>query len=172
MLGAQRIAHLFRRRQVGAAPEAVGHTGGDHQHVVRLGPLDAVGVEHPDLARVEVDAGEAAMHHPHVVEPPIAVVRDPVVARPVVGAGEPDPEFLAAHVRGLRRHADDVGVPGEMDRGEQAGVAETGDHHPRAAHRMTLAAVRDRVDANRGPGTPPSTSRSLPVTQDEAGDAR
>ena len=27
-------------------------------------------------------------------------------------------------------------------------------------------------DANRGPGTPPSTSRSLPVTQDEAPDAK
>jgi hypothetical protein len=135
MGGPERIAHLVGGRQLRATPKAVRHARGDHQDVVRLGLLHAFGVEHPDLARVEINAGQAAVQHPHAVEAPIAVVGDPIVERPLVRAGEPDTELLAAHMRRFGRHPDHVGVPGQVDRGEQTRIAESGDHHARAAHR-------------------------------------
>ena len=57
------------------------------------------------------------MHGAGPVEPAVAVEGDEVVAGPVVGAGQPEAELLAADQRGLGGDADDVGVAGEVDRG-------------------------------------------------------
>ena len=118
---------LGERLEVGAAPEAVGDAGRDHQGVVRLGGRGSIGETYVDRAGLQVEAGERAVDRADVVEAAVAVEADEVVALPVLGAGQPGAELLAADQRGLAGDADEVGVPGEMDRRQQAAVAEAGD---------------------------------------------
>ena len=82
----------------------------------------------------EVDSGQRALNDPYPVQPAESVEWDPVVTGPVLGARQPDAEFLAADQPGLDRDADDVGVTGEPDRGEDTDVPESRDHNAFAAH--------------------------------------
>ena len=128
--------------QARLAPEPVGDAGRDDQRVVRLGRGRAVCAGDGHRPVRQVDPGERAVDGPDGVEPPVPVERDPVVPGPVFGSADPPPEFLAAHQSRFGRYADDVGVLGEPDRGEQTAVAQSGDDYPPADHVVALRGGR------------------------------
>ena len=123
--------------QVRPAPEAVGDTGRDDQHVVRLGAGAAVREPHADHAVGERELGERAVDRAYAVQLAVAVEPDVVLAGPPVGSGQPHAQLLPADEGGLGRDADDVDVSGQVPGREQAGVAEARDHHPGSAHDLT-----------------------------------
>src|SRR5688572_24079727 len=97
LMGAPQVrGDLVGGLQVRAAPEPVGDAGGDHEYVVRLGPERAAGQSDLDLAGVEVETGEGAVHGAGLLEPAVAVERGPVLADPLVRARQPQAELLTA----------------------------------------------------------------------------
>ncbi|GAB4722444.1 hypothetical protein MOKP126_19900 [Mycobacterium avium subsp. hominissuis] len=141
---AQVRADLGGRLQGGASPEAVADPGADDQRVVRLGDGCAV-VAAPEYgAGGQVHPGERRLHRADAVQAPEPVERNPVIAGPVVRAGQPDPEFLAAHQGGFGGDPDDVGVPGQPDRRQDADVPEAGDDDTLAVHAVILPCVAGR----------------------------
>jgi hypothetical protein len=71
---------------------------------------------------------------PYPIQTTEPVEGDPIVAGPIVGARQPDAELLAAHQPWLDRDADDVGVTGEPNRGEDTYVPQSRDDDTFAAH--------------------------------------
>ena len=110
--GAQVGADLCGRLQCRLAPEAVGDSGRDDQRVVRLGDCRAVVAPAERRFGRQVQSGQRGLNGPHPIQPAEPVERNPVVAGPVVGAGQPDAEFLAADQCRFDRDSDDVGVAG------------------------------------------------------------
>jgi hypothetical protein len=71
---------------------------------------------------------------PYRIQTTESVERDPVVAGPVAGAGQPDTEFLAADQSWFDRNTHDVEMFGEPDRSENADIAQARDNDAFAAH--------------------------------------
>lgn len=128
---------LGGRLQGRLSPEAVADAGGDDQHVIRNLRRRTVGQSHRHGPGREVQPGQGAVHGADPVEAAEPAERDPVVAGPVVGPCQPPAEFLAADQSRLGRDSDDVGVAGELDRGQHAGVAHPGDDDPLPRHART-----------------------------------
>lgn len=128
---------LLAGLQPGPTPEAVGHPCRDDQGVVRLDGAAAGRQLDGDLPGVEIQTAQRSVQAAYAVEPAVATEVDPVVTGPVVGSRQAHAELLPADELGLGRDADDLDVPGEVDRGEGPDVAEAGDDDPRpaAAHR-------------------------------------
>ena len=134
--------HLCVGPDAGLAPEPVAHTGRDHEDVVRLLLCAAVGTADRDVPGAQVRTHELTLHRPRGAQPAVAVEADPVVASPVVGAGEPQPELLSADVRRLNADRDHVEVRGQVDGRQQSRVTEPRDDHPRAGHAPALRGGR------------------------------
>ena len=125
--GAQPGPDLVGRLQRRLPPEAISDPRRDDQRVVSLGDGCAVFEPTQDGSASEVHARQCGLNRPYPVQTAEPVERNPVVAGPVVGAGEPDAELLTAHQRRFDRDSDDVGVPGQADRGQDAHVSQSGD---------------------------------------------
>ena len=165
---------LLVRLEPGLAPESVGHAGRDYEDVVPLDGDAAVSKCHGDLPRIEVDTGQQPVHPAHAVEPSIATEGDPVVAGPVIRPRQPHSEFLPAHQFGFSRDPDHVGMPGQVDRGEDADVTQSRDENPWqcVGHVTGLGRNRGTGTSMAGCSQPPSTCSNLPVTHADAGEAR
>ena len=87
---------------------------------------------------VQIDFGQGALDDPDRIQTTESVERDPVVAGPVAGPGQPDTEFLAADQSWFDRDTHDVEMFGEPDRGENAYIAQARDDDAFAAHAAKL----------------------------------
>ena len=117
-----------RRQKPLLTPVAITSTSYGSSDVVPSGPVT------DDRPGGQVEAGELTVHDPHPVEAAEPLEGVVVVAGPPLRPGEPQAELLAADQGGLGGDADDVVPLGEPDRGEDAGVAQAGDHHARTGH--------------------------------------
>src|SRR5206468_8179874 len=129
---------LVGRLQIRLAPETVAHPGRDDQRVVGLLRRRTVVMGDDDVAGVDVDPRQGAVHGAHPVQPAELLEWNPVGASPVVRAGQPPAQFLAADQRRLRRDPYDLDVAGQPDCGEHAAIAETGNDDATQIHAHTL----------------------------------
>lgn len=123
----QVCCNVVGRLQGRPPPESVGRSGRDQQHVERLDGLGSVGRRDRHRASVQVGPCQGAVHDPHRVQATEPPETDEVVPRPGVGPRDAHTEFLPADQAVLDRDADDVGVRGQSDGGEDAAVPQPRD---------------------------------------------
>ena len=82
----------------------------------------------------KVEPCQSAVDGAHPVQAAEPVERDPVGARPVLRAGQPPAQFLAADQCRFGRDSDHLGVAGEPDRGEYTAVTQPRDDDALAIH--------------------------------------
>ena len=127
-------ADLGGRLQCRPPPEAVADSRRNDQRVVLLGDCRAVLAQAEDGSGRQIHSRQRGLYLSHPVQAPELVERNPVVAGPIVWAGEPDSELLATDQRWFDRNSDDVGVGGQADGGQDADITEPGDDNAFAVH--------------------------------------
>ncbi len=100
-------------------------------------PLGRAGAVDADGTGGEVEPGQSAVHGAHPVQSAEPVESGPVVARPFVRAGHPHAEFLSTEQTGFGGDAGDLEALGQLERGQDSGVAEPGDDN--ALHHATVS---------------------------------